>query len=74
MQVGRYLVDQLSPSDVAAVIFPQLAGKTQDFTTDRQKLIAAIDKFDPPEVRYIEKRPRGTGRAAATCRSDSRQF
>lgn len=56
-QVGRYLVDHLSPSDVAAVIFPQLAGKTQDFTTDRQKLIAAIDKFDPPEVRYIEKRP-----------------
>ena len=56
-EVGRYLVDQLSPSDVAAVIYPQLAGKTQDFTTDRQKLIAAIDKFDPPEVRYIEKRP-----------------
>ena len=56
-EVGRYLVDQLSPSDVAAIIFPQMAGKTQDFTTDRQKLIAAIDKFDPPEVRYIEKRP-----------------
>ena len=60
-QVGRYLVDQLSPSDVAAVIFPQQAGKTQDFTTDRQKLISAIDKFDPPEVRYIESRPMGPG-------------
>jgi VWFA-related protein len=60
-QVGRYLIEQLSPSDVAAVIFPQQAGRTQDFTTDRQKLIAAIDKFDPPEVNYIEKRPMGLG-------------
>ena len=59
--VGRYLVDALNPSDVAAVIFPQQAGKTQDFTTDRQKLIAAIDKFEPPEVKYMEARPQGLG-------------
>src|SRR6185503_16540956 len=59
--VGRYLVDALSPSDVAAVIFPQQAGKTQDFTSDRQKLLAAIDKFDPPEVKWIESRPMGPG-------------
>ena len=59
--VGRYLVDALNPSDVAAVIFPQQAGKTQDFTSDRQKLISAIDKFDPPEVRWIEARPMGPG-------------
>ena len=26
-QVGRYLVEQLSPSDVGAIIFPQLAGQ-----------------------------------------------
>ena len=62
-QVGRYLVDSLSPSDVGAVIFPQQAGKTQDFTTDRQKLVAAVDKFDPPEVKFVERRPteRGQG-------------
>jgi VWFA-related protein len=59
--VGRYLVDALSPSDVAAVVFPQQAGKTQDFTSDRQKLISAIDKFDPPEVKFIERRPMGPG-------------
>ena len=59
--VGRYLVDALNPSDVAAVIFPQQAGRTQDFTTDRQKLIAAIDKFEPPEVKYMEARPQGLG-------------
>ena len=55
--VGRYIVDTLAPSDVAAVIFPQHAGKTEDFTDDRRKLIAAIEKFEPPEVRLIEPRP-----------------
>ena len=55
--VGRYIVDTLAPSDVAAVIFPQLAGKTEDFTDDRRKLLAAIEKFEPPEVRFIEPRP-----------------
>jgi VWFA-related protein len=59
--VGRYLVDALNPSDVAAVVFPQQAGRTQDFTTDRQKLIAAIDKFEPPEFKYMEARPQGLG-------------
>ncbi len=59
--VGRYLVDALNPSDVAAVIFPQQAGRTQDFTSDRQKLIAAIDKFEPPDVKFIESRPMGPG-------------
>jgi VWFA-related protein len=59
--VGRYVVDALNPSDVAAIIYPQQAGKTQDFTTDRQKLIQAVDKFEPPEVRFIEARPMGPG-------------
>ncbi|HYN08183.1 MAG TPA: VWA domain-containing protein [Vicinamibacterales bacterium] len=59
--VGRYVIDQLGPSDVAAVIFPQQAGKTQDFTDDRAKLIEAVDKFDPPEVRWIPATPMGPG-------------
>ena len=59
--VGRYLVDALNPSDVAAIIFPQQAGRTQDFTSDRQKLIEAVDKFDPPDVKFIEGRPMGLG-------------
>ena len=46
--VGRGVVDRLGPSDIAAVIFPQEMGKTQEFTADREKLITAIDKFDPP--------------------------
>lgn len=60
-EVGRYIVDQLSPSDVAAVVFPREAGKTQDYTDDRAKLLAAIDRFDPPEVRWIPPRPTGPG-------------
>lgn len=59
-EVGRYVIDQLGPSDIAAVIFPQQAGRTQDFTDDRGKLITAIDKFDPPEIRYLEATPQGT--------------
>ncbi|HEY7475878.1 MAG TPA: VWA domain-containing protein [Vicinamibacterales bacterium] len=59
--VGRYVIDQLGPSDVAAVIFPQQAGKTQDFTDDRAKLVEAVDKFDPPEVQWIPATPIGPG-------------
>jgi VWFA-related protein len=58
---GRYIVDQLGPSDIAAVIFPQQAGKTQDFTDDRAKLIEAIDKFDPPEFKFVQATPLGPG-------------
>lgn len=57
--VGRGVVDRLGPSDIAAVIFPQEMGKTQEFTADREKLITAIDKFDPPEVRWVAARPLG---------------
>jgi VWFA-related protein len=57
--VGRSIVDRLGPSDIAAVIFPQQMGKTQEFTADRQKLVEAIDKFDPPEVRWIPPTPTG---------------
>ncbi len=59
--VGRYVIDQLGPSDVAAVIFPQQAGKTQDFTDDRNKLIEAVDKFDPPEFKWVQPTPMGPG-------------
>jgi len=63
--IGRYIVDQLGPSDVAAIIFPQQAGRTQDFTDDRRKLLAAIEKFEPPEVRFVEPTPLGTSGGGA---------
>jgi VWFA-related protein len=48
-EIGRLVVDSLAPSDVAAVIYPRDAGLTQDFTTDRRKLLEAIQRFDPQE-------------------------
>jgi VWFA-related protein len=59
---GRYIVDGLGPSDVAAVVFPRDAGLTQDFTTDRSRLLRAIDQFDPREPDlWIPPRPPGPG-------------
>jgi VWFA-related protein len=47
--VGRYIIEGLGPSDIAAVVYPRDAGITEDFTSDRSKLLAAIDRFDPRE-------------------------
>ena len=44
---ARYVIDTLGPSDLAAVVFPVHSGLTQDFTTDRTKLLDAIDRFSP---------------------------
>jgi VWFA-related protein len=58
---ARYVVDSMGPSDVAAIIYPQEAGYTQDFTSDRMKLLRAIDHFDPKEHPWIFQRPMGPG-------------
>jgi VWFA-related protein len=42
---GRAIVDQLGSGDLASVIFTMDQRNQQDFTTDRSKLLAAIDKF-----------------------------
>ncbi|HUL73110.1 MAG TPA: VWA domain-containing protein [Vicinamibacterales bacterium] len=47
--IGRDVIDSLGPSDIAAVVYPRDAGNTEDFTTDREKLLSAVDKFDPRE-------------------------
>jgi len=47
--IGRDVIDHLGPSDVAAVVFPRDGGETEDFTNDRDKLLDAIDRFNPRE-------------------------
>jgi VWFA-related protein len=47
--IGRRIIEGLGPSDVAAVVFPLDAGNTEDFTSDRGKLLDAVDRFDPRE-------------------------
>src|ERR1017187_5976525 len=43
--IARTIVNDLGPSDLAAVIFTGDNRSTQDFTTDHPRLLAAIDKF-----------------------------
>ena len=44
---ARALVDRMGPKDLAAVVFPAAQQSTQDFTRDRARLRAAIDRFQP---------------------------
>ena len=44
---ARAIIDQLGPSDLAAVVYTMDSRSVQDFTTDRAKLLAAIDRFAP---------------------------
>jgi VWFA-related protein len=43
---ARQLIAGLAPEDLAAVVFTQNKGAGQDFTTDRSRLLAAVDRFN----------------------------
>jgi len=45
-QIARAVIDRLGPNDLAAVVFT-FRGKSQNFTTDRRQLIAAVESFVP---------------------------
>jgi VWFA-related protein len=62
---ARYVIDGLGPSDVAAVVYVIDAGKTQDFTDDREKLLSAIDRFEPHEPEWVGPTPLGPGPGGA---------
>jgi VWFA-related protein len=63
-ETARYIVDRLGPSDMAAVVYAHNAGRTQDFTSDRAKLLDAIDRFQPAALDWIGQTPGGMGPAA----------
>lgn len=46
-KVAHAIVDGLGPDDLAAVVFVNRTDRSQDFTTDRALLRAAIEAFDP---------------------------
>jgi VWFA-related protein len=46
-EMARSLVNRLGPSDLAAVVFTLNNSHSQDFTSDRARLRAAIDTFAP---------------------------
>jgi VWFA-related protein len=58
---ARHIVDLFGPSDRAAIVFAQDAGKTQDFTDDRDKLLEAIDRLQPHQPFSIEQMAVGPG-------------
>src|SRR5688500_78225 len=44
-EVARKVIDRMGPSDLAAVIFTRDNRHSQDYTADRARLRAAVDKF-----------------------------
>jgi VWFA-related protein len=44
--IGRAVIEALGPEDMAAVIFT-FSGRPQTFTTDRARLLEAVDSFRP---------------------------
>jgi len=44
-EIARSVVDRLNPSDLTAVIYSQSNQHSQDFTSDRSRILAAIDGF-----------------------------
>jgi VWFA-related protein len=44
-KIGRGVIDRLSPNDQVAVVFTFASRTAQDFTTDRKKLLTAIDSL-----------------------------
>jgi VWFA-related protein len=51
-KVIQSVIDKLGPEDLTAVIFTTDNRKTQNFTADKNKLRAALDKFNPGEASY----------------------
>lgn len=46
-RVASEVINQLGPRDLAAVVFPLSKDRGQDFTTDRDRLLKAIDRWQP---------------------------
>jgi VWFA-related protein len=44
-KVAKEFIDRLGQSDLAAVVFTKDNRNSQDFTTDRARLLAAVDKY-----------------------------
>jgi VWFA-related protein len=46
-RIARGLIDRLAPADLMAVVFTGDNRHAQDFTRDRARLLAALDRFSP---------------------------
>ncbi len=50
--IATTIIDQVGPDDLTAIVFTGDRRKTQDFTNDKTKLRAAVDKFNPGLAGY----------------------
>jgi VWFA-related protein len=46
-EIGRGVVERLGPRDLAAVVYTVVSRNNQEFTHDRARLLAAVDRFAP---------------------------
>jgi VWFA-related protein len=60
--IARATIDQLGPADLAAVVYTLTRNKGQEFTTDRARLLAAVDRFSSSAV-PMDVPPRVNSRA-----------
>jgi len=51
-KIAESIIDKLGPNDLTSVVFTGDNRKSQDFTNDRTKLRAALDKFNPGLAGY----------------------
>jgi VWFA-related protein len=51
-KIAASIIDKLGPDDLTAIVFTGDNRKTQDFTSDKSKLRAALDKFNPGLASY----------------------
>ena len=58
--IGHRIIDEMRPADLAAVIFTRDNRYAQDFTTERARLRAAVDRFQPGVIYGVA----GTGQIA----------
>jgi len=55
--LAHYILNSLGQSDQAAVVYTQDAGKGEDFTDDRLRLSAAIDRLEPHPPDWVYNLP-----------------
>lgn len=68
-ETARSLVNRLGPSDLAAGVFTANNAHAQDFTSDRARLLAAIDTFTFTATRDVLRQPMVIGAGGGGLRS-----
>jgi VWFA-related protein len=71
--IARATIDQLGPADLAAVVYTFTRSKGQEFTTDRARLLAAVDRFTSSAA-PLEVAPRINSRADSPSQPSGASF